>query len=33
VKLYPNLVELANIKNIEKRITKDSEWTIIDDDY
>ena len=33
VRLYPNLVELANIKNIEKRITKDSEWTIIDDDY
>jgi hypothetical protein len=24
---------LANIKNMEKRITKDSEWIIIDDDY
>ena len=33
VQLYPNLVELTNIKNMEKRITKDSEWIMIDDDY
>ena len=31
VKLYPNLVELE--KKLQKRITKDSEWIIIDDDY
>ena len=30
VQLYPNLINLSDIKHIKKRITKDSEWVIIE---
>lgn len=31
VQLYKNLVDLSNLSSSEKRITKDSEWILIDD--
>ena len=31
VKLYKNLVDLSDLRSSAKRITKDSEWILIDD--
>lgn len=32
IKLYPNLVNLNDLESCKKRITRDNDWILIDDD-